>query len=96
MTPINTADRNLPTTPVESLRPAGSKRRGNPNWGKPEPFVMGASISSFESLVKSLKLSPDQYENSPALKEWVRANKDRKYVPQDLLQAWSFTVKSDI
>ena len=46
-----------------------AKRRGNPNWGKPEPFMLGTTVSSFESLVKSLGLSPDQYENSAALKE---------------------------
>jgi hypothetical protein len=72
------------------------KRRGNPNWGKPTPYVLGSSISSFDSLVKSLGLSPDQYENSPTLKEWVHKNKDHKYVPLDLLEAWGLTALSEI
>ncbi len=73
-----------------------AKRRGNPNWGKPEPFMLGSSISSFESLVKTLGLSPDQYENSATLKEWVGKNKDHKYVPLDLLEAWGFKAVSEI
>ena len=73
-----------------------AKRPGNPNWGKPDPAQWTPTISTFETLVKSLKLSPDQYENSSALKEWVRQNKDQKYVPVDLLKAWGFTVKSEI
>ena len=30
-----------------------------------------------------------EYESSIQLKEWVRKNKDQKYVPSDLLQAWN-------
>jgi hypothetical protein len=73
-----------------------AKRRGNPNWGKPEPFVLGVSISSFEALVKSLGLSPDQYQNSHTLKEWVTKNKDHKYVPPNLLEAWGLKAQSEI
>jgi hypothetical protein len=65
-----------------------SKPRGNPNWGKPEPVIMETTVSSFESLVKSLGLTPDQYVGSKELKEWARRNKDQKYVPLDLLEAW--------
>jgi hypothetical protein len=72
------------------------KRRGNPNWGKPEPFMLGGTISSFDALVKTLGLSPDQYENSITLKEWVGKNKDQKYVPLDLLDAWGFKARSEI
>jgi len=73
-----------------------TKRRGNPNWGKPEPYVLGTSVSSFEAVVKSLGLSPDQYETSSSLKEWVHKNKDHKYVPLNLLEAWGFKAQSEI
>lgn len=73
-----------------------AKRRGNPNWGKPEPFMLPGSISSFETVVKTLGLKPEQYEHSPELKDWVRKNKDQKYVPQDLLQVWGFTANSEV
>jgi hypothetical protein len=72
------------------------KRRGNPNWGKPEPFLLGGTVSSFDALVKTLGLSPDQYENSITLKEWVGKNKDHKYVPLDLLEAWGLKALSDV
>ncbi len=72
------------------------KRRGNPNWGKPAPYVNGSSVSAFESLVKSLGLSPDQYENSHKLREWVDKNKDHKYVPLNLLEAWGIKAQSEI
>jgi len=59
------------------------------------PTAMNAnpfSGSSFERVVDSLKLSPDQYKSSPELREWVLRNKDHKYVPPDLLKAYGFQV----
>ena len=73
-----------------------TKKRGNPNWGKPEvrttPY---ASVTSFDEIVKKLSLAPAQYESSTELKAWVLKNKDQKYVPVDLLRAWDFTVKEE-
>lgn len=51
--------------------------------------------NSFEQIVRKLHLSPDQYLGSIQLKEWVRKNKDQKYVPSDLLKAWNFEAASD-
>jgi len=51
-------------------------------------------LSDFEYQTKTLHLSPDQYVNSAALKDWVCRNKNLKYVPPDLLTAWGLTVKS--
>ncbi len=73
-----------------------SKRRGNPNWGKPEPMMPGVTVTSFEAMVKSLGLSPEQYEHSSTLKEWVTRNKDHKYVPLNLLEAWGMKAQSEI
>jgi hypothetical protein len=66
------------------------KKRGNPNWGKPEANI-GAYTgpSSFEAIVKTLHLSPGDYEHSAQLRAWVQKNKDHKYVPSSLLQAWN-------
>ena len=44
--------------------------------------------TSFESVVKRLGLSPEEYESSAPLKDWVLRNMDEKYVPSDLLKAW--------
>ena len=73
------------------------KKRGNPNWGKPvAPSAADIQPSSFEQIVHKLRLSPDQYLGSVQLKEWVRKNKDHKYVPSDLLKAWDFEPAGEI
>ena len=73
------------------------RKRGNPNWGKPAIYSAAEpQPSSFEQIVRKLRLSPDQYLGSVQLKEWVRKNKDQKYVPSDLLKAWSFEAASDV
>jgi len=42
-----------------------AKRRGNPNWGKPEPIgPITPTITEFEQVVREYKLSPDQYLRS--------------------------------
>jgi hypothetical protein len=48
--------------------------------------------SSFDHVVKNLGLTPSQYVHSAELKEWVRRNKDQKYLPSQLLDAWGFVV----
>jgi hypothetical protein len=73
-----------------------AKKRGNPNWGKPDIHAGPAVPTSFEEVVKKLRLSPADYEGSLTLKEWVRKNKDQKYIPDDLLKHWGFEVKGDL
>jgi hypothetical protein len=46
--------------------------------------------SSFDHVVAILGICPDQYKDSLPLKEWVRRNKDQKYVPTELLKHWGF------
>jgi hypothetical protein len=52
--------------------------------------------SSFEKIVRKLHLSPEQYIDSVQLKDWVRKNKDQRYVPSDLLKAWGFEAAGDV
>ena len=67
-----------------------AKRRGNPNWGKPEPIgPITPTITEFEQVVREYKLSPDQYLRSTRLREWARRNKNSKYIPEPLLEAWA-------
>ncbi|MBV9146467.1 MAG: hypothetical protein JO065_11150 [Acidobacteria bacterium] len=69
-----------------------SKQRGNPNWCQPQPLVSFPPVlSAFEMETRKLRLSPDEFVGSEPLKEWARKNKDQKFVPPDLLQAWGFT-----
>jgi hypothetical protein len=50
------------------------RKRGNPNWGKPDMQAAPVVPTSFEDVVKKLRLSPADYEGSVTLKEWVRKN----------------------
>lgn len=54
------------------------------------PLATSASPtpSSFEEVVRELKLRPEEYANSPKLRAWVLRYKDEKYVPTDLLKAF--------
>ena len=66
------------------------------NRGFTKPGAIGPIVfspSSFEQIVTALKISPEEYRSSPKLKEWVRRNKDQKYVPTDLLKAFGFCVE---
>jgi hypothetical protein len=68
-------------------------RRGNLNWGQPQavgPVV--ASPTSFEQIVEQFKLTPDQYVKSVRLREWARTNRNSRYIPESLLEAWDFEV----
>jgi hypothetical protein len=51
-----------------------------------------ASASSFDQMVETLNLLPHQFEGSEALKEWVRRNKNERYVPTEVLNAFGFEV----
>lgn len=70
-----------------------SSQRGTSNSAKTEAMnPRPSSESSFDRVVDSLKLSPEQYQSSAELREWVLQNKDHKYVPPDLLKAFGFQV----
>ena len=89
---------------LRRLKPPGkepvvemAKRRGNPNWGKPEPIgPVVPTVTSFEQIVKEYKLTPDQYIRSTRLREWARRNKNSKYIPEALLEAWGFEIESTL
>jgi hypothetical protein len=65
------------------------RNKGNPNWGNACGNIPNTP-TSFEEMVRGLKLSEKEYRNSIPLKEWAKKHKDSKYVPQDLLEAWGF------
>jgi hypothetical protein len=71
-----------------------AKKRGNPNWGKPElNTVPYTGATSFEEVARQLCLSPQQYGNSAQLRDWAQKNKDHKYAPPGLLELWGLEVK---
>jgi hypothetical protein len=70
------------------------KRRGNPNWGKPESGPVVPVITEFEKTANEYKLAPDQYLQSSQLREWARRNRNSKFVPEPLLEAWGFEIEA--
>jgi hypothetical protein len=72
-----------------------AERRGNPNWGKPEPSgPVVPTITEFERVTSELKLQPDQYIRSTQLREWASRNKNSTFIPEPLLEAWGFEVNA--
>jgi hypothetical protein len=97
--PLNAAGKQANETLNFAFKDTQSmaKRRGNPNWGKPEPIgPVVPTVTSFEQIVKEFKLTPDQYIRSTRLREWARRNKNSKYIPEALLEAWGFEIESTL
>jgi hypothetical protein len=70
------------------------QNKGNPNWGKAGGDIpIPITPSSFEEMVRQLKLSEKEYRSSTPLKAWAQKHKDSKYVPQELLEAWGIAEK---
>jgi hypothetical protein len=67
------------------------RKRGNPNWGRPIPFVP-ALPTEFELRVKHLHLTAELYTSSRALHGWCERNRNRIYVPEWLLEEWGMIV----
>ena len=70
-------------------------KRNESHWGKPYSMDSRQAPTSFEEVVRSLRLRPHQYKDSPSLKAWVRQNKNGKYVPPDLLTEFGFEVSDE-
>jgi len=71
--------------------PTTTRRRGNPNWGRPIPPAP-ALATEFELRVRHLHLTPDMYATSRELRAWCKQNKNRIYIPEWLLAEWHITV----
>ncbi len=71
------------------------RRPRNPHLNTPQWIAAPPDKpTEFEVLVSELRLSPEEYGTSPALREWVRQHKEEKYVPSELLQLWGFQIDS--
>ena len=71
--------------------PAMTRKRGNPNWGRPIPPAP-AVATEFELRVKYLRLTAEMYTSSAELHAWCEQNRNRRYVPEWLLAEWCITV----
>ena len=71
--------------------PATTRKRGNPNWGRPIPSA-AALPTEFELRVRHLRLTRRMYTSSCELRAWCEQNRNRCYVPEWLLEEWGITV----
>jgi len=73
-----------------------AKKRGNPNWGKPEWNTVPYTGSHLVRKGRQATVpAPQQYGNSVQLRDWVQKNKEAKYVPSNLFELWGFEVKGE-
>jgi hypothetical protein len=72
-----------------------SNRRGNPSWGRLEPFPP-AMATEFELQVRHLRLAPEEYVASSHLRNWCERNRNNFYIPEWLLYEWGFRVHDDL
>ena len=68
------------------------RKQRNSNWGQAYGDTP-VTTTSFEEMVRRLKLSEKEYRSSIPLRKWAQKHKDSKYVPQHLLEAWGIEAK---
>ena len=74
-----------------NIPPAMTRRRGNPNWGRPARPVP-AVATAFEVQVRRLGLTRQTCAGSRELRGWCERNKNRCYIPEWLLEEWEIAV----
>jgi hypothetical protein len=76
---------------IPRSRAVFKRTRHNYTWGRSGP-VPPAQLTEFECVVIELGLAPEQYMDSPALRLWASANRNRRYIPEELLNHWGLHV----
>lgn len=69
-----------------------TKNRPPGYWGKwiPGKQAAPAKLTEFEQLAADIP--PDRWVRSTKLRKFARRNYNRRYVPENLLEAWGLTV----
>jgi hypothetical protein len=75
--------------------PVVTRKRGNPNWGRP---IRHAPVlaTEFELQIRQLRLTEESYVFSAELKSWCERNRNRFYIPEWLLEAWGIRVDPNV
>ncbi len=76
---------------IAAALPALTRKRGNPNWGRPIPPAP-VLVTEFETLVAQLRLTVEMYTSSRELRIWCERNKNRVYIPEWLLKDLAIAV----
>ena len=69
------------------------KRRGNPNWGKPESGPVIPVVTEFEKTVIEYTYARSVFAIMRAT-EWGQRNKNSKFIPEPLLKASAFEIEA--
>lgn len=72
-----------------------AKGRQHIPWSKDLPDSDLKNQSDFEFEVERLQLQPHEYVNSIPLRYWAKANRRRRYVPEELLRAWGMDLNPE-
>jgi hypothetical protein len=77
--------------------PSGRRKRGNPNWGSGQPpRHVPAAATEFDLQVRQLGLSKQTCADSTELRTWCERNRNRRYVPEWLLDVWRIPVDPNL
>ena len=71
--------------------PTMARKRGNPNWGRAQPFPPAAA-TEFDIQVRQLGLTKQTCADSAELRTWFEHNRNRCYIPEWLLNEWEIPV----
>ena len=77
------------------ILPTMSRKRGNPNWGRAQPFPPAAA-TEFDMQVRLLGLTNQTCADSAELRTWCEHNRNRCYVPEWLLGVWGILVNPNL
>lgn len=72
-----------------------ARRRGNPNWGKVMVGFAHQLPTAFEQEVRRLGLNTQTFATSRELRRWCERNKDRCYIPEQLLKSWGISANGN-
>jgi hypothetical protein len=79
---------------VPIFLPGTKRKRGNPHWG--QPVRQAVLPTEFETQVERMGLIQSQFFASAELKRWCELNRNRFYIPEWLLDAWSMSVDGNL
>jgi len=92
-------DREDPQPPSEGVQVSHSFLKDNKNNGKASwkselgqtraHWARSAHRNLLRANCEGVQTHPDQYIRSTRLREWARRNKNSKYIPEALLEAWA-------
>jgi len=74
-----------------------ARKGGDPGWSSGRPAKLRPCLpTGFEEEVRRLGLDEQNYIGSAKLRQWCQDNKDRRYIPERLLEHWRIHVNPNV